>query len=120
MSIERALIIKQGATFKLPFKLRNKATLEPVILTGYTGVGFIKRKITDTEHAGAFTITFPDPENGGGLIYMSDEATAQLQAGTNSKAPQSQYVYDIKLTSPEGESIRLFQGPLSVDPEVSR
>lgn len=118
MSVTKDLLVEQGATFTLPFRLKDKLSGEPINLTGYNGVGHIKRRVTDDVPTGTFIVTIVDPIAGTGLIHMPAEATAVLPAGNDYHAPASQYVYDIKLVSATN-TIRLLAGKLRVSPEVT-
>ena len=119
MAVIKDLLVEQGATFSLPFRLMNQASATPVDLTGYTGKGYIKKRITDESPVAEFIITIVDALEGKGLIYLSAEMSALLAAGIDRKAPLSQYVYDVKLISPSN-TLRLFEGKLQVSPEVTK
>lgn len=113
------ILIEQGATFELPFVLRDKLTKVPLDLTGYTGAAYLKRKAADVTIVAEFKVTFPDAPNGSVLVTMDSSVTTTLQCGTDDKAIQSQYVYDVPLTSPDGKVLRALMGKASVSPGVT-
>lgn len=70
--------------------------------------------------AGGALIQRLDTENGGLVI---DEAksmiTINLDPETTSAWTQLSGVYDLEVVLPNGDVVRLIQGPVSVDPEVT-
>lgn len=104
------LIIDAGATYRLSIEY------EGVDLTGYTAESQFRRFSNSDDTALSLMdtngrIVFTDRANGMLEIVLSASDTAQLSG---------QYRYDIDLTAPGGDVVRLFRGKVLVAPEVTR
>jgi hypothetical protein len=107
-----ALAVYQGADWD--YQLIWKIGDDRVNLADYTA------RLQARPHPSSATIVI-DLETGAGItcgsegtidLAMDAEATAMLPAG--------KYAYDLELESPSGIVVRLVQGQIDVEPEVTR
>lgn len=114
------LLIKQGATFALPFQAVDAEGL-PINLTGYV----VRSQIRKTVKATAVTATFApvinaDPTTGLFSLRLTDAETSAITAGLTSATAESQYVWDLEIQAPDGFVTALAYGNVLVYPEVTR
>lgn len=111
------LIIEQGTTWADSFTWET-ASGSAVDLTGWAAKLQIRKKASassavllelSTDNGG---ITIPNPANGTVILAVSATDTAALAF--------TRAAYDLKLTSPSGAVVRLIEGAITVDPEVTR
>ncbi|MBK7542466.1 MAG: hypothetical protein IPI57_11940 [Candidatus Competibacteraceae bacterium] len=119
--IEMPLTIYQGATFRKSFAWKSgptAATATPVDLTGCAARAHVREKIDS-----ATALLEMTTENGrialGGAagtvaLEVSDETTAALPRLKRAAR------WDLEIVWPDGEVTRLFQGPVTIGPEVTR
>jgi len=110
MSTYVELQIDQGAQFSTTISVSD-TNGNTSNLIGYTANAQIRR-VWSSVTATPFTVTFIDAPNGVLTMAMTSANTALLVAGRN--------VYDVKLTDPLGESRRVFEGIVVVNPSVTR
>lgn len=104
------LQIDQGAQFSTTITVSDISGNNSN-LVGYTANAQIRRVWSSISNT-PFTITFIDPANGVMTMSMTSANTALLSTGRN--------VYDLKLTDSFGESRRVFEGIVVVNPSVTR
>ncbi len=109
MATKINLIIDQGASFETTLNLTDDND-NAVNLTGYTGAGQIRKHYTSST-ATSFSVTLGGA-NGTLTIGLSANSTANLASG--------RYVYDIEVTDSSGIVSRLFEGIVTVTPQVTR
>ena len=109
MATKINLIVDQGATFETTLNLTDDND-DAVDLTGYTGAGQIRKHFTSS-NATSFVVTLGGA-NGTLTIGLTANTTANLVAG--------RYVYDIEVTDNTGIVSRLFEGIVTVTPQVTR
>jgi hypothetical protein len=103
------ITIEQYATYSQQLEWRESAEGDPRDLTGYTAKMHLRRTPT-----GPVLLELSDVNErivlGGALgtidLYIADEDTAALPAAT--------LVYDLVLTTPEGETLRFVKGNATV------
>ena len=107
------ITVDQGASWAITLTLKHPNKL-PVNLTGYTGIGMIKKSIDDATAIASFAVSFPEPEEG--KIVLS------LDASQTSLFDFNWGVYDVKIMSPDTVSqvTRILQGKVILNKEVSR
>jgi hypothetical protein len=111
------LTIYQGSTFSQKFKWKTGNPATPVNLAGYTARMQIREKIKSPNYIINLTT-----ENGGIVITnaangeFSVEIPATVTASMNFKVG----VYDLEFVSSGGIVERLFQGTITLSPEVTR
>lgn len=103
------LLIDQGSTFESTIDLTDDEG-NLVDLTNYTAAGQIRKHYTSS-NAVNFSVTLGGA-NGTITIGLSANATANLVAG--------RYVYDVELIDVSGDVSRLFEGIVTVTPQVTR
>jgi len=109
MGTKLNLLIDQGASFETTLNLTDDND-DPVNLTSYTGSGQIRKHYTSS-NATSFTITLGGA-NGTVTMALTANATANLASG--------RYVYDVEVTDITGIVTRIFEGIVTVTPQVTR
>lgn len=109
MGTKQNLVIDQGTSFQSVLNYRDD-NQDPINLTGYTGAGQI-RKHYSSSNSTSFTITLGGA-NGTVTLALSANTTANLVSG--------RYVYDIEITNGSGLVSRIFEGIVTVTPQVTR
>lgn len=114
------MIAKQGTTWEFTIELtdENGAAVD---LTNYTGRGQIKKDYSDLTATADFTVTVLTPETDGKVkVSLDATTTSGIEAGKTYEDSASKYVYDIELEdSISGYVMRILQGKIFVDPEVT-
>lgn len=109
MAVKADIVIDQGATFQTSIYITDE-TGTVVPLTGYTANAQMRKHYTS---AIAYTFTTAiDAANGIVTLSMSANNTSNIPAG--------RYVYDCELTANTGVVSRLFEGIVTVTPQVTR
>ena len=103
------LVVDQGATFETTINLTDDSG-DLVDLSGYTGAGQVRKHYTSS-NATNITVTLGGA-NGTVTLGLSANATANLVAG--------RYVYDVEVTDVGGTVSRIFEGIVTVTPQVTR
>jgi hypothetical protein len=109
MATKINLIVDQGASFETTLNLTDDND-EAVSLLGYTGAGQIRKHYTSST-ATNFTVT---------LGGNSGAVTLSLAANTTANLVAGRYVYDVEVTDSGGTVSRLFEGVVTVTPQVTR
>lgn len=109
MGTKLNLLIDQGATFETTLTLTDDDG-NIVDLTNYTGVGQFRKHYTSSTYT-AFNVTLGG-SNGTVTLALSANATANVVAG--------RYVYDVEVTDSGGVITRLFEGIVTITPQVTR
>jgi hypothetical protein len=112
----RAITIKQGATWRLAFRVRDDGTLRN--LTGWTARMQVRRT-----HANAATLLSLDDTSGGGITIeplIGKVTLTATPAQTEALPAPLAAVYDIELEGPEGQVDRVLEGVARITPEVTR
>lgn len=110
------LALNQYETFRRTIVLQQENGT-PVDLTGFEVSGTIRRRYSDLEPTARFTCTKTGNPGEVELLLPLDQ-TALLINGNNLRAT---YVYDFVLCrTADDERMRLFGGPLTVSPGVTR
>jgi hypothetical protein len=109
MATKINLIVDQGASFETTLNLTDEND-DAVSLVGYTGAGQI-RKHYSSSTATNFTVTL------GGL---AGTVTLGLTANSTANLVAGRYVYDVEVTDSGGTVSRLFEGVVTVTPQVTR
>ncbi|MFC4014707.1 hypothetical protein ACFOY2_46305 [Nonomuraea purpurea] len=109
-----ALLIEQGATFEHELALSDDSGT--VVLTGYTARMDIRPcpgSTTLLHHLGT--------AEGGGIVIDGPAGVVQLRipASATREFGWERAVYDLLLTSPDGDDTRLIEGPVTVKPGVT-
>lgn len=104
------LVIDQGTTFSSIITLRNQDGT-PLNLTDFT-VKSQFRKSYQSSTAVNFTASIYDATAGKVRLQLSPSDTTNIRSG--------RYLYDIELTSPNGEKIRPLEGLVILTPEITK
>jgi hypothetical protein len=103
------IYIDQGTTFSLSLVV-NDQNGDPKDLSDYT-VAAQMRKSYYTNTSISFTAAVSLPEEGEVTISLTAVQTSAIKAG--------RYVYDIEITG-EGETLRVLEGIVVINPEVTK
>jgi uncharacterized membrane protein YfhO len=103
------IFIDQGTTFSLSLAV-NDQNGDLKDLTGYTVAAQMRRSYYTTT-ATSFTATVSLPEDGEVTISLTAVQTSAVKAG--------RYVYDIEITG-DGETLRVLEGIVVINPEVTK
>lgn len=109
MATKINLVIDQGASFTTTLNLVDDDG-EAVDLSNYSAAGQI-RKHYSSSSATNFTVTLGDEEG---------TVTLELSANTSANLAAGRYVYDVELTDPSSIVSRIFEGIVTVNPQVTR
>lgn len=109
MGTKLNLVVDQGSSFSTTLNLTDDDG-GVINLTGYTAAGQLRKHYTSSNSV-SFTITLGGA-NGTVTLAMSSNTTANIAAG--------RYVYDVELTDDVGSVSRLFEGIVTVTPQVTR
>lgn len=109
MGTKLNLVVDQGSSFSTTLNLTDDDG-GVINLTGYTAAGQLRKHYTSSNSV-SFTITLGGA-NGTVTLAMSSNTTANIAAG--------RYVYDVELTDNTGLVSRLFEGIVTVTPQVTR
>lgn len=104
---------KQGATWQFRIELKDSEGAA-INLTDYLGRGQIRKNYLSTDITKSFTVTVVVPETDGKVDVL-------LAATDTDDIKRGRYVYDIEVyTANDAHVLRILQGKLLVDPEVTR
>lgn len=103
------LYIDQGTTFSLSIIVSDQNG-DPKDLTDYTAAAQMRRSYY-TNTAIDFTADVTLPDDGEVTISLTAEETTAIKAG--------RYVYDIEISS-DSETIRVLEGIIVINPEVTK
>ena len=103
------IFIDQGTTFSLSLAV-NDQNGDLKDLTGYTVAAQMRRSYYTTTSTN-FTAAVSLPEDGEVTISLTAVQTSAIKAG--------RYVYDIEITG-EGETLRVLEGIVVINPEVTK
>jgi hypothetical protein len=111
------LTIYQGSTFSQKFQWKTGNPPTPVNLTGYMARMQIREKIKSPNYIINLTT-----ENGGIVITnaTNGEFSIEIPANVTASMDFKTAVYDLEFVSPSGIVTRLFQGTVTLSPEVTR
>lgn len=104
------LTLEQGATFNTVVNV-NDGTGSPQNLTGYSARSMMRRSYYSSSSK-EFVVTVSDPTLGEITMNMSAANTANLTPG--------RYVYDVEIENGSGDVTRIFEGIITVLPNVTR
>lgn len=110
MPRQRMLVIRQGSTWSEDFEAIDEAGAA-VDLTG----GDLAMQI----RAGPESTIYATPS-----LEVTDPAAGTFTASLTAAETRDLYfrgaAYDIEFTAPDGEVTRLFEGPVTLSPEITR
>jgi len=103
------LVVDQGATFETTINLTDDNG-DLVDLTGYTSAGQIRKHYTSS-NAVNITVT---------LGGVNGTVTLGLSANTTANLVSGRYVYDVEVNDSSNVVSRIFEGIVTVTPQVTR
>lgn len=104
------LYLDQGSFYRTYVTI-VKSNKAPFDLTGYTVASQI-RKSYKSLTAYNFTTSISSPTEGRVRVELTSEETRAIPAG--------RYLYDLEITSPSGERIRVVEGIILVNAEITK
>jgi hypothetical protein len=105
------LNLDQGATFSATLDLTNDDGT-PINVANNTFLCQIRKSYYSSSVAANVTVNILDSTNGHVQLTLSDANTANVRAG--------RYLFDLKMTSNTGTTLRIIEGIMTVNPQVSR
>lgn len=101
----------QGSTFETSIDLTNddgtSKNVQSYIFTSQIRKSYFSNTVTAN-----LTATIVSGVNGNVKLSMTAANTANIKAG--------RYLYDVKMTAPDGVATRVIEGIITVTPQVSR
>lgn len=110
MATKANLYVDQGATYLNTITLTDNNG-DPLDLTTYSSAAAQMRKHYTSSNSVSFTVTMGGA-NGTISLELAANTTANVAAG--------RYVYDVELTAGDGSISRVFEGIVTVNPNVTR
>tara|TARA_R100001463_G_scaffold3271_1_gene13452 strand:- start:1925 stop:2263 length:339 start_codon:yes stop_codon:yes gene_type:complete len=104
--------LDQGATFNRTIQIKDKDSQAVDISASYSFAGQIRTTPTSADTEASFTFTIVDGTNG--ILGM------KLSATESAAVPAQQCVYDVEMTQPNSEVVRLLEGFVNVKANVTR
>lgn len=111
MATKLDLTVDQGSTFEKTLRFYTAPGV-PKDLTGFQFRGQLRVDYSDAAPQGAFTFTVLDPAAGVVNMLLTATETAALEPG--------KLKYDVEMVRPNATVRRLFQGVVTVTPEVTK
>ena len=113
------LAIDQGTTFRRVLTINDgEAPPVPINVTGYTFRSQARSKVDSTTVAFSFSFSIRT-QTGGDVGKVDMSLAASVTQALVMKAPTS-YLYDVEMVEGDGTIRRLFQGTITVNPEITR
>lgn len=109
MATKANLFVDQGATFSTTVNLTDSDG-NPIDLSGYTGAAQMRKSYTSSTSV-AFVVTL-DELNGTITLGLTANTTANIAGG--------RYLYDVELTDSTNAVSRVFEGIVTVNPNITR
>ena len=110
------LVIEKGTTFKQKFIWKQKATGEPVDLTGYTA----KMQIRPTERNHKIIIELSTANSKIAITPLLGEIEIALQDEDTVSIVETEGVYDLLMMPSNGDVIKLVRGKVTLHDVVTR
>lgn len=104
------LYIDQGAFFRTYVTVSGTNGI-PLDLSGFT-VASQMRKSYQSSTAYNFTASISNPSVGRVQLELNSAHSRQI--------PPGRYLYDVRVTNPQGESTRVVEGIVTINPEVTQ
>lgn len=114
--------IEQGATFVLSVQMKNSDATN-FDLTGCSIAAMIRKTASSETKLADFVVTIASPPSLGSFtLGLSAAATSALPVENSGKVPNhiTRWAYDVNLTRADATVVRLMEGVVNVDPEVTR
>ena len=109
MATKANILIDQGSSFSTTVTITD-SNGDPVDLTGYSGAAQMRKSYTSST---AYTFTVNVGNTSGTLtLSMTANTTANIAGG--------RYLYDVELTNDTGLVSRVFEGIVTVNPNITR
>lgn len=106
------LFIDQGTTFNNIINLTDDNTNVPINIYGYSVSSQMRRSYYSQNITANITCTTSNTSNGEISMSISAANTANIKAG--------RYVFDVKTVSGNGNTTRVLEGIITVNPQVTR
>jgi len=106
------LFIDQGATFNSVITLSDDVTNADVNVAGYTIRSQMRRSYYSANATANLTCTITSPA--GGVITLS------LTAGETANIKSGRYLFDVQMVSDVGQTTRILEGIITVNPRVTQ
>lgn len=115
MAAKYQIKIKQGSEFERFITWKDKNNI-PIDVTNYTAKLHIRNKISNS----SILLLELTTENGGITLGGADgKITLKINAATSSAFTWIEGVYDLELISPIGYTLRILEGRVNINAEVT-
>ena len=118
MAIRQDLIVRQGEDFSFSFRATRNG--QPIPLHSYVIEAQIRKNANSAEVIAEFDCAVLDADAGTFVLSMTADNAAEIPAGRTRFAWASRYVYDVRLSSPDGNIYMPIEGTVEIDPSVTR
>ena len=106
------LNIDQGTDFQNIINLTDDNTNVPINIYGYSVTSQMRRSFYSEKITSNIICTTSNTSNG--------EITMSLSAANTSNIKPGRYVFDVKTTSESGSIVRILEGIITVNPQVTK
>jgi hypothetical protein len=119
------LYIEAGAVFQKTLVINQPRAvptdpLVPMDFTGWVGKAQL-RKVPMEEPSFEITLTFTEPRTSGTIeLEMLPVLTSAIPCGSTVTDPKSSYCWALELTPPDGKTVRMLEGTVTISAEVVR
>lgn len=109
MATKANLLIDQGTDYTTSVTLTDNNG-DPIDITGYTGASQMRKSYTSSTYY-AFNVAIDGPIG---------KITLTMSANTTSGISPGRYLYDVELTDVQNHVSRVFEGIVTVTPNITR
>lgn len=115
------ILVNQGADYRIQFRLctGTKEEYTPINIEGYTFKCKIRESADSDEVLAEADCYVVDAEQGLMEVFFDDSVTGLIETDGITYDDTSQYVWDVYVTAPKGDTIRITNGYCYVSPGVS-
>ena len=110
MATKANLVLDQGSTFSVDLTLQDENG-DALLLAGYTANSQMRKWYTSINPSAVFNAS---------VNAQLGTITLSLEASNTSNLTAGRYVYDVRVTNPSGESTRVVEGIVTINPEVTQ
>jgi hypothetical protein len=106
------LYMDQGATWTNVINLTDDVTNASINISGYNITSQMRRSYYSANASANISCQITDASSGEVTLSLTSGETANIKAG--------RYLFDVKVSSPASQTIRLIEGIITVTPGVTK